>query len=40
MALGRLPIHPGAIYGVIKELRRAAEAFRPIVLAGVAGPAQ
>jgi uncharacterized protein (DUF697 family) len=40
MALGRLPIHPGAIYGVIKELRRAAEDFRPIVLAGVAGPAQ
>jgi uncharacterized protein (DUF697 family) len=37
--LGRFPIHPGAVYGVIKELRAAAEDYRPIVLAGWAGPA-
>jgi uncharacterized protein (DUF697 family) len=38
--LGRFPIHPGAIYGVVKELRAAAEDYRPIVLAGAAGPAR
>jgi uncharacterized protein (DUF697 family) len=38
--LGRFPIHPGAIYGVVKELRAAAEDFRPIVLAGAPGPAK
>jgi uncharacterized protein (DUF697 family) len=37
--LGRFPIHPGAVYGVVKELRAAAEDYRPIVLAGWAGPA-
>jgi uncharacterized protein (DUF697 family) len=37
--LRRLPIHPGAIYGVVKELRAAVEDFRPIVLAGAAAPA-
>jgi uncharacterized protein (DUF697 family) len=36
--LGRFPIHPGAIYGVVKELRAAAEDFRPIILAGASGP--
>jgi uncharacterized protein (DUF697 family) len=40
MKLGRFPIHPGAIYGVVKELRAAAEDFRPIVLAGAPGPAK
>jgi uncharacterized protein (DUF697 family) len=40
MAFGRFPIHPGAIYGVVKELRLAAEDFRPIVLAGAPGPAE
>jgi uncharacterized protein (DUF697 family) len=40
MAFGRFPIHPGAIYGVVKEFRLAAEDFRPIVLAGATGPAQ
>ncbi|HEY3070651.1 MAG TPA: hypothetical protein VGJ34_10090 [Gaiellaceae bacterium] len=39
MALRRFPIHPGAIYGVAKELRAAAEDFRPIVIAGADGPA-
>jgi uncharacterized protein (DUF697 family) len=39
MAFGRFPIHPGAIYGVVKEFRLAAEDFRPIVLAGAPGPA-
>jgi uncharacterized protein (DUF697 family) len=38
--LRRFPIHPGAIYGVVKELRAASEDFRPIVVAGAAGPAQ
>jgi uncharacterized protein (DUF697 family) len=38
--LGRFPIHPGAIYGVVKELHSAAEDFRPIVLAGAPGPAK
>jgi uncharacterized protein (DUF697 family) len=37
--LGRFPIHPGAVYGVVKEFRAAAEDYRPIVLAGWAGPA-
>jgi uncharacterized protein (DUF697 family) len=37
--LRRFPIHPGAVYGVVKELRAAAEDFRPIVLAGAPGPA-
>ena len=39
MKLGRFPIHPGAVYGVVKEFRAAAEDYRPIVLAGWAGPA-
>ena len=38
MRLARLPIHPGAIYGIVKELRAAAEDFRPLVLAGAPGP--
>jgi uncharacterized protein (DUF697 family) len=38
--LARFPIHPGAVYGVVKEFRAAAEDYRPIVLAGWAGPAQ
>jgi uncharacterized protein (DUF697 family) len=36
----RFPIHPGAIYGVAKELRAAGEDFRPIVVAGAEGPAR
>jgi uncharacterized protein (DUF697 family) len=35
----RFPIHPAAVYGVVKELRAAAEDYRPIVVAGAAGPA-
>jgi uncharacterized protein (DUF697 family) len=35
----RFPIHPGAVYGVAKEIRAAAEDFRPLVIAGAAGPA-
>jgi uncharacterized protein (DUF697 family) len=38
--LGRFPVHPGAIYGVVKELHAAAEDFRPIVLAGAPGEAR
>lgn len=36
----RFPIHPAAVYGVAKEMRTAAEDFRPIVVAGAAGPAR
>ena len=38
MRLNRLPVHPGAIYGIVKELRAAAEDFRPLVIAGAPGP--
>ena len=38
MRLGRFPIHPGAVYGVVKEFRAAAEDYRPIVVAGAPGP--
>jgi uncharacterized protein (DUF697 family) len=38
MRLSRLPIHPAAVYGIVKELRAAAEDFRPLVVAGVQGP--
>jgi uncharacterized protein (DUF697 family) len=37
--LRRFPIHPGAVYGVAKEMRAAVEDFRPIVLAGAGAPA-
>src|SRR5919198_2396107 len=40
MRLRRFPIHPGAVYGVVKELRAAAEDYRPIVIAGAPGPAR
>jgi uncharacterized protein (DUF697 family) len=36
--LARLPIHPGAIYGIVKELRAAAEDFHPLVITGAQGP--
>lgn len=39
MRLRRFPIHPGAVYGVAKEIRAAAEDFRPIVVAGAEAPA-
>lgn len=35
----RLPLHPAAVYGVVKELRAAAEDIRPIVIAGGEGSA-
>jgi uncharacterized protein (DUF697 family) len=38
MRLSRLPIHPAAVYGIVKELRAAAEDFRPLVIAGAQGP--
>jgi uncharacterized protein (DUF697 family) len=38
--LRRFPIHPGAVYGVVKEVRAAGEDFRPIVLAGAPEPAR
>jgi uncharacterized protein (DUF697 family) len=37
MRLSRLPIHPAAVYGIVKELRAAAEDFRPLVIAGAQG---
>jgi uncharacterized protein (DUF697 family) len=36
--LRRFPIHPGAVWGVVKEVRAVAEDFRPLLLAGAAGP--
>src|SRR6187455_1573845 len=35
----RLPLHPAAVYGVVKEIKTAAEDLRPLVVAGAAGPA-
>lgn len=37
--MARLPLHPGAVYGVIKEIKSAAEDLHPIVVAGAAEPA-
>jgi uncharacterized protein (DUF697 family) len=34
----RLPLHPGAVYGVFKEIKAASEDLRPLVVAGAAGP--
>ena len=34
MRLRNLPIHPGAVYGIAKEIKTAAEDFRPIDVAG------
>lgn len=36
----RLPLHPAAVYGVVKEIKAAAEDLSPIVVAGAAGPAR
>jgi uncharacterized protein (DUF697 family) len=35
----RLPLHPAAVYGVVKEIRAAADDFSPLVVAGAEGPA-
>jgi uncharacterized protein (DUF697 family) len=35
----RLPLHPAALYGVVKEMKTAAEDLSPIVVAGEPGPA-
>ena len=35
----RLPLHPAAVYGVVKEIRAAAEDLSPLVVAGAEGPA-
>jgi len=37
--VARLPLHPSAVYGLIKEVKAAADDLRPIVIAGAAGPA-
>jgi len=36
----RLPLHPAAVYGVVKEIKAAAEDLSPIVVAGAPGPAR
>ncbi len=36
----RLPLHPGAVYGVVKEIKTAAEDLSPLVVAGAKGPAR
>lgn len=35
----RLPLHPAAVWGVVKEIKTAAEDLSPLVVAGAAGPA-
>jgi uncharacterized protein (DUF697 family) len=35
----RLPLHPAAVWGIAKEVRAAAEDFRPLVVGGASGPA-
>jgi uncharacterized protein (DUF697 family) len=35
----RLPLHPAALYGVVKEMKTAAEDLSPIVVAGAPRPA-
>ena len=35
----RLPLHPAAVYGVVKEIKAAAEDLSPLVFAGAPGPA-
>jgi len=35
----RLPLHPAAVYGVVKEIKAAAEDLSPLVVAGAPGPA-
>jgi uncharacterized protein (DUF697 family) len=35
----RFPIHPGAIWGVVREVKAAAADFRPLIVAGAPGPA-
>ena len=35
----RIPIDPGAVYGIAKEVRAAAEDFRPVLVGGAAEPA-
>ena len=35
----KLPLHPAAVYGVVKEMKAAAEDLSPLVVAGAPGPA-
>src|SRR4029453_810168 len=35
----KLPLHPAAVYGVVKEIKAAAEDQSPLVVAGAHGPA-
>lgn len=35
----RLPLHPGAVWGIVKEVKAAAEDFRPLLIGGAPGPA-
>jgi uncharacterized protein (DUF697 family) len=35
----RLPLHPAAVYGVVKEIKAAAEDLSPLVVAGAEAPA-
>ena len=37
--MARLPLHPGAVYGLVKEIKTAAEELHPIVIAGAGEPA-
>jgi uncharacterized protein (DUF697 family) len=37
--LPRLPLHPGAVWGIVKEVKGAAEDFRPLLIGGAPEPA-
>ena len=34
----KLPLHPAAVYGVVKEIKNAAEDLSPLLVAGAPGP--
>ncbi|MEX0817015.1 MAG: DUF697 domain-containing protein [Gaiellales bacterium] len=36
----RLPLHPGAVWGIVKEVKAAAEDFRPLLIGGAPEPAR
>jgi uncharacterized protein (DUF697 family) len=36
----RLPLHPGAVWGIVKEVKAVAEDFRPLLVGGAPAPAR
>ena len=37
--MARFPLHPGAVWGIAKEVKTAAGEFRPLLVGGAPGPA-